>query len=200
MCLWCRVTKAAKGAAVFETVSEREYEGRVTARAQGKGVSATSGLLAYLDEGGLPATITFGQSDLQVHICANASYGGPSIGERLVPFFEPDSQMHLAACSVLSGISSHQLRDLSEIVQQTLYVVSCKCTCRVTAGCGSEPLGRREGHLPHCEQRASAACCRGSGWPRRGSLWPSRSAGMAHLARQQDFEDQRKNIVNRVVW
>lgn len=64
----CRVTKAAKGAALFETVSEREYEGRVTARAQGKGITATSGLLHYSGDGGLPATITFGTRDLLVRI------------------------------------------------------------------------------------------------------------------------------------
>lgn len=72
MRVWCRVAKAAKGAAVFETVSELEYEGRVTARAQGKGVTATSGLLQFSDDAGLPATITFGPRDLQVHACAHS--------------------------------------------------------------------------------------------------------------------------------
>lgn len=74
---WRRVAKTAKGAAVFETVSEREYEGRVTARALGKGVTATSGLLHYVDDAGLPATITFGLRDLQV-LALNRAYGWAS--------------------------------------------------------------------------------------------------------------------------
>lgn len=60
------MVKAAQGAAVIESVSERVYEGLVSARALGKGITATSGLLQYSDEAGLPATITFGLRDLQV--------------------------------------------------------------------------------------------------------------------------------------
>ena len=66
MHLWFRVAQAAKGAAIFETVSEGAFKGRVSARVLGKGITATSGLLQYTDETGLPATITFGSRDLQV--------------------------------------------------------------------------------------------------------------------------------------
>ena len=62
----CRVKKAAPGSAVFETVSEAQFSGRVTERAGGKGVTATSGIVAYLDAEGLPGALTFGVRDLKV--------------------------------------------------------------------------------------------------------------------------------------
>ena len=61
-----RVKKAAPGSAVFETVSEATFSGRVTERAGGKGVTATSGIVAYLDGEGLPGALTFGVRDLKV--------------------------------------------------------------------------------------------------------------------------------------
>ncbi len=61
-----RVKKAPPGSAVFETVSEATFSGRVTDKASGKGVTATSGVIAYADADGAPAAITFGVRDLKV--------------------------------------------------------------------------------------------------------------------------------------
>ena len=58
--------KAPHGSAVFETVSEARFTGRVTEKAGGKGVTATSGIVAYIDAEGLPAALTFGVRDLKV--------------------------------------------------------------------------------------------------------------------------------------
>ena len=51
---------------MFETVSEATFSGRVTDKASGKGVTATSGVIAYADADGAPAAITFGVRDLKV--------------------------------------------------------------------------------------------------------------------------------------
>jgi len=61
----CRVTRAPKGSAVFEVVSEEQYSGVVIDRMQAKGTNISSGLLQYeLD--GVPAKLTYGPRDLQV--------------------------------------------------------------------------------------------------------------------------------------
>ncbi len=119
----CRVKKAAPGSAVFETVSDVEFTGRVTERAGGKvyltlsdifgasfmrdgrpllqllqekrtfvyankfdpfdhvysccilqGVTATSGIVAYLDAEGLPGALTFGVRDLKVQALISICY------------------------------------------------------------------------------------------------------------------------------
>ena len=51
---------------MFDTVSEATFTGRVTDRASGKSVTATSGVIAYADADGLLAFITYGVRDLKV--------------------------------------------------------------------------------------------------------------------------------------
>jgi len=66
----CRITKAAQGSAVFETVSQEQYSGRVVERmtpARGYNAVSTSGLLAYQVDGN-KQQIPFGFGDLQVFL------------------------------------------------------------------------------------------------------------------------------------
>ena len=66
----CRITKAQQGSAVFETVSEEQYSGRVLERItppRGYNAVSTSGLLAYEVDGNRQQ-IPFGFDDLQVHL------------------------------------------------------------------------------------------------------------------------------------
>ncbi|BDA49818.1 probable cold shock domain-containing protein E1 [Coccomyxa sp. Obi] len=59
-----RVTRAPKGSAVFEVVSEEQYSGVVLDRMQAKGSNIASGLVQYeLD--GVPSKLTYGPKDLQ---------------------------------------------------------------------------------------------------------------------------------------
>ena len=60
-----RVTRAPKGSAVFEVVSEEQYSGVVLDRMLAKGSNIASGLVQYeLD--GVPSKLTYGPKDLQV--------------------------------------------------------------------------------------------------------------------------------------
>lgn len=64
----CRITKAPQGSAVFETVSEEQFSGRVVERMmppRGYNAVSTSGLLAYELDGN-KHQIPFGFGDLQV--------------------------------------------------------------------------------------------------------------------------------------
>lgn len=66
----CRIIKAQQGSAVFETVSEEQYSGRVLERItppRGYNAVSTSGLLAYEVDGNRQQ-IPFGFDDLQVHL------------------------------------------------------------------------------------------------------------------------------------
>jgi hypothetical protein len=59
------VTRAAKGSAVFEVVSEEQYSGVVIDRMVVKGSNIASGLVHY-EVDGVPAKLTYGPKDLQV--------------------------------------------------------------------------------------------------------------------------------------
>lgn len=63
------MTRAPKGSAVFEVVSEEQYSGVVLDRMLAKGSNIASGLVQYeLD--GVPSKLTYGPKDLQVgHLC-----------------------------------------------------------------------------------------------------------------------------------
>ncbi len=64
----CRIVKAAQGSAVFETVSEEQFSGRVLERVvppRGYNAVGTSGLLAYEVEGE-KQQLPFGLGDLKV--------------------------------------------------------------------------------------------------------------------------------------
>ena len=62
-----RVTRAPKGSAVFEVVSEEQYSGVVLDRMLAKGSNIASGLVQYeLD--GVPSKLTYGPKDLQVRL------------------------------------------------------------------------------------------------------------------------------------
>ena len=61
----CRVTRAARGSAVFEVVSERVYSGVVLERMHAKGTNVTSGLLQALDDDAI-GRLTYGPKDLAV--------------------------------------------------------------------------------------------------------------------------------------
>lgn len=64
----CRITKAPQGSAVFETVSEEQFSGKVVERMtppRGYNAVSTSGLLAYELDGN-KHQIPFAFGDLQV--------------------------------------------------------------------------------------------------------------------------------------
>lgn len=64
----CRITKAPQGSAVFETVSEEQYTGRVVDRMtppRGYNAVSISGLVAFEVEG-RKEQLPFGPGDLQV--------------------------------------------------------------------------------------------------------------------------------------
>lgn len=67
------MTRAPKGSAVFEVVSEEQYSGVVLDRMLAKGSNIASGLVQYeLD--GVPSKLTYGPKDLQVRREHTSSY------------------------------------------------------------------------------------------------------------------------------
>ena len=59
----CRITRAPKGSAAFDVISEQQYRGVVLDRMVRSKNNISSGLLHY-EENGAPAKLTFGPKDL----------------------------------------------------------------------------------------------------------------------------------------
>ena len=78
-CICHRITRAPKGAAAFDVISEQQYHGVVLDRMVKSKNNISSGLLHYEDNG-IPAKLIFGPKDLSVsaastpytHLCSKA--------------------------------------------------------------------------------------------------------------------------------
>ena len=58
----CRVAKAPKGSAVFESIPEEQFHGVVQTRLEKSYGATSSGVIAFEEEGS-PSKLTFGEAD-----------------------------------------------------------------------------------------------------------------------------------------
>ena len=104
-CLRHRITRAPKGSAAFDVISEQQYHGIVLDRMVKSKNNISSGLLHYEDSG-TPAKLTFGPKDLSVRaLPPNCSPPGHSEGctQRALKALFPES-FRLCISEVQPGI------------------------------------------------------------------------------------------------
>ena len=80
--MWYRITRAPKGSAAFDVISEQQYHGVVLDRMVKSKNNISSGLLHYEDNGA-PAKLIFGPKDLLVSAfsLSEAIWARPGLSE-----------------------------------------------------------------------------------------------------------------------
>ncbi len=101
-----RVTRAPKGSAVFEVVSEQAYSGVVIDRMVAKGTNIASGLVQY-EVDGVPAKLTYGPKDLQARSTAS-----------LLLILTSDTIVFMPAAGLYlpMAVANHQCRNMCAII------------------------------------------------------------------------------------